>query len=63
MMEHGLGSVSSDVRGGGDAGLGRPVSGVSPLARFCCVQMCRGRRREALVARVRVQPLRVLTAG
>jgi hypothetical protein len=30
MMEHGLGSVSSDVRDGGDAGLGPPVSGVSP---------------------------------
>ena len=30
MMEHGLGSVSSNARGGGDAGLGPPVSGVSP---------------------------------
>ena len=30
MMGHGLGSVTSDVLGGGDAGLGPPVSGVSP---------------------------------
>ena len=30
MMGHVLGSVTIDVRGGGDAGLGPPVSGVSP---------------------------------
>ena len=30
MMEHGLGSVSSVVRDGGDSGLDPPVSGVSP---------------------------------
>ena len=30
MMGYGLGSVTSDVLGGGDAGLGPPVSGASP---------------------------------
>ena len=30
MMGHVLGSVTRDVRGGGDAGLGPPVSGVCP---------------------------------